>query len=415
MRDYRSRSLLLGLAGLLTILALVVPLVAQSTAAGTLVFIGTYSSPASKGIYVSRLDPSTGALSTPTLAAEVRNPSFLASSPDGRFLYAVSEVDAVGGQPGGAVAGYAIDKAAGTLKALNTQSTVGTGPCHVSVAGRMVFAANYGGGSIAAFPMAADGTLKPASTFVQHKGSSVNKDRQAGPHDAPVAVLMYHVIDTAQRLLRERRRVDETVLGDAGRLDERRDHPDLTAPAAVRPVGGDRYLHPVAAPAFQLVGVEEVTGGPRAYQQHDPAIPGPVGERAEYHRAQRREADPARHDHDVPPGGGRHVPTGAERAAHADEAAGRRGVQRPGDRAHRAQRVLQPAGPPAGAITETAHRDGDLADAERGQHGELPRREGRDRLGRFGQLQGDRVGGVFAAGNHPVKPRHRGRLGRWLG
>ena len=179
---YQSRSLLLGLAGLLTVLALAVPLVAQSTAAGTLVFIGTYSSPASKGIYVSRLDPSTGALSTPTLAAEVRNPSFLAASADGRFLYAVSEVDAVGGKPGGAVAGYAIDKAAGTLKPLNTQSTVGTGPCHVSVAGKMVFAANYGGGSIAAYQTQDDGSLKPASTFVQHKGSSVNPDRQKGPH-----------------------------------------------------------------------------------------------------------------------------------------------------------------------------------------------------------------------------------------
>jgi 6-phosphogluconolactonase len=179
---HRSRTFLLGLAALLGVLAFAVPLVAQSTTSGTLVFIGTYSSPASKGIYMSRLDPTTGALSTPTLAAEVRNPSFLAASADGRFLYAVSEVDAVGGKPGGAVAGYAIDKAAGTLKPLNTQSTVGTGPCHVSVAGRMVFAANYGGGSIAAYQTQDDGSLKPASTFVQHTGSSVNKARQAGPH-----------------------------------------------------------------------------------------------------------------------------------------------------------------------------------------------------------------------------------------
>ena len=181
-RAHRSRTLLLGLAALLSVLAFVVPLAAQSGAGGTLVFIGTYASPASKGIYVSRLNPSTGALSPPTLAAEVRNPSFLAASADGRFLYAVSEVDAVGGKPGGAVAGYAIDKAAGTLKPLNTQSTVGTGPCHVSVAGRMVFAANYGGGSIAAYQTQDDGSLKPASTFVQHKGSSVNPDRQKGPH-----------------------------------------------------------------------------------------------------------------------------------------------------------------------------------------------------------------------------------------
>ena len=179
---HRRRPLLAGLAAVLSVLAFVVPLAAQSGGAGALVFIGTYASPASKGIYVSRLDPSTGALSAPTLAAEIRNPSFLAATPDGRFLYAVSEVDAVAGTPGGAVAGYAIDKAAGTLEALNTQSTVGGGPAHVSVAGKMVFAANYGGGSIAAYQTAADGTLKPASSFVQHKGSSVNPDRQKGPH-----------------------------------------------------------------------------------------------------------------------------------------------------------------------------------------------------------------------------------------
>jgi len=176
-----SRPLLLGLAGLLTILALAVPLVAQS-GGGTLVFIGTYASPASKGIYVSRLDASTGALSTPTLAAEIRNPSFVAASADGRFLYAVSEVDAVAGKPGGGVAAYAIDKAAGTLKPLNTQSTVGGGPAHVSVAGTMVFAANYGGGSVVAYRTQPDGSLQPPSSFVQHKGSSVNPDRQKGPH-----------------------------------------------------------------------------------------------------------------------------------------------------------------------------------------------------------------------------------------
>ena len=179
---HRSRRLLLGLAAILTVVAVVVPLAAQSRPAGTLLFIGTYTSPASKGIYVSRLDPATGELSAPTLAAEGRNPSFLAASGDGRFLYAVNEVDAVEGKPGGAVTGYAIDKSAGTLTLLNSQSTVGGGPAHVSVAGRMVFVANYGGGSVVAYQTAADGTLKPASSVMQHKGSSVNPDRQKGPH-----------------------------------------------------------------------------------------------------------------------------------------------------------------------------------------------------------------------------------------
>jgi len=179
---YRSRTLLLGLAALLSVVALVVPVVAQSGATGTLVYIGTYTSPASKGIYVSRLDPITGTLSAPTLAAEGRNPSFLAATADGRFLYAVNEVDSVGERAGGAVTGYAIDKASGALKLLNSQTTVGGGPAHVSVAGRMVFAANYGGGSVAAYQIQPDGTLKPHSAFVQHQGSSVNKARQAKPH-----------------------------------------------------------------------------------------------------------------------------------------------------------------------------------------------------------------------------------------
>jgi 6-phosphogluconolactonase len=50
------------------------------------------------------------------------------------------------------------------------------------VVDRLVFVANYGGGSIAAYPIDQDGSLKPASAFVQHTGSSVNPDRQKGPH-----------------------------------------------------------------------------------------------------------------------------------------------------------------------------------------------------------------------------------------
>ncbi len=196
---------------------------------------------------------------------------------------------------------------------------------------------------------------------------------------------------------------------EAGRLDERRHQPDLAAPAAVGLVDRDRHLDPVAAPAVKLAAVEQVSGGSRADQQHDPPVPGPVGQRGQHHRAQRRQPDAARHDHEVPPGRGRHVPAGAERAAHADKSARPHGAQRAGDRADRAQRVLQAAGPPAAAVTQAAHRDRHLADAKRGQHRELPRREGRDRAVTFRQLHGDRVTGVLPAGSHPVKAGHRGR------
>ena len=149
---------------------------------GLLVFIGTYSSPASQGIYAARLDPATGALSTPVLAAAARNASFVAASADGRFLYSVNELDTVDGKTGGGVSAYAIDRAAGTLRFLNQQSTVGGGPCHVSVVDRWVFVANYGGGSVVACPLKSDGSLEAPASFVQHRGSSVNKGRQEGPH-----------------------------------------------------------------------------------------------------------------------------------------------------------------------------------------------------------------------------------------
>ncbi len=151
---------------------------------GSLVYFGTYTGEKSQGIYVSRLDGATGALSAPQLAAEIRNPSYLAIHPDGASLYAVSEVNEVDGKPGGAVSAFAVDRATGMLKARNRQSSGGRGPAHIITdkAGRHALVANYGGGSVAVLPIERDGTLEPASAVVQHTGSSVDQARQKEPH-----------------------------------------------------------------------------------------------------------------------------------------------------------------------------------------------------------------------------------------
>lgn len=155
-------------------------------AAETLVYIGTYTrgDGGSEGIYVSRLDPETGRLSAPELAAATTNPSFLDIHPSGTHLYAVSEVPEHEGQPGGAVTAFRVDPASGRLQALNARSSQGGGPCHISVdpSGRCVVVANYGGGSTTSFPLAADGSLLPAGSHIQHTGSSVNPRRQKEPH-----------------------------------------------------------------------------------------------------------------------------------------------------------------------------------------------------------------------------------------
>jgi 6-phosphogluconolactonase len=127
-------------------------------------FIGTYS----KGIYALR--------DKPELAVETKSPSFLVVHPNQRFVYAANE-------PENALSAFSID-ASGQLKFLNSVPSRGDGPCHVALdkTGKWLFTANYDGGSVAAFPVHEDGSLGKAAAFVQHSGSSINKDRQAGPH-----------------------------------------------------------------------------------------------------------------------------------------------------------------------------------------------------------------------------------------
>lgn len=148
------------------------------------IYIGTYTGGPSKGIYVSTLDLKTGALSPAEVAAEVASPSFLAIHPNRQFLYAVNEVSDSGGKPTGAVSAFAIDSTTGKLKLLSQHSSQGKGPCHlvVDAAGKNVLVANYGGGSIASLPIAADGSVGAATSSIQHAGSSVNKQRQEAPH-----------------------------------------------------------------------------------------------------------------------------------------------------------------------------------------------------------------------------------------
>jgi 6-phosphogluconolactonase len=143
-----------------------------------IVYVGTYTRQNSKGIYAYRFDAASGSLTPIGLVAETRNPSFLAVHPNQRFLYAVGE-DSAGG-----VSSFSIDRKTGMLKALNTVSARGSSPCHLSFdqTRRWLFVANYGSGSTVVFPVRKDGALGEASAVVQHTGSSVNPERQKGPH-----------------------------------------------------------------------------------------------------------------------------------------------------------------------------------------------------------------------------------------
>lgn len=146
-------------------------------------YVGTYTSGKSEGIYRLKLDRKTGELTKLGATSGVKNPSFLAVHPNGRNLYCVCEVDDFGKKGAGGISAFEIDKN-GELKLLNQESSVGGGPCHLVVdkTGKNVLAANYGGGSVCVLPIGADGRLGKATAFVQHKGSSVDKGRQEAPH-----------------------------------------------------------------------------------------------------------------------------------------------------------------------------------------------------------------------------------------
>ena len=132
-------------------------------------YIGTYTEKtASKGIYAFQFNDSTGALTSIGLVAETPNPSFLTASANGKFVYAVNEVQNFAGAPGGSVTGFAVDAGTSKLTELNVQATRGASPCHLVLdrTGRFLAVANYSGGNYSLFPVSSDGRLQPAVSVV---------------------------------------------------------------------------------------------------------------------------------------------------------------------------------------------------------------------------------------------------------
>lgn len=152
-------------------------------------FVGTQTGKVSKGIYAYSFDSATGELTQRGLAAEADNPTFLALSPDKRFLFAANELDEYEGKKSGAVSSFRVDTRGANLTKINEVSAGGPGTCNVSVdhTGHCVFAANYGGGSAASFTVDKAGKLSEAVSFFQYSGHGP-KPQQAGPRGHRVTV-----------------------------------------------------------------------------------------------------------------------------------------------------------------------------------------------------------------------------------
>ena len=125
------------------------------------IYVGTFTGVddhggGAEGIYVCRMDMTTGAVELVHTVPGVPNPSFLTLHPERPLLYAVNAVPEIDGHAGGTVSAFSVDRTTGALTFLNRQPSQGPGPCHVSVeqTGRYVITANYLGGSVAMLPIA---------------------------------------------------------------------------------------------------------------------------------------------------------------------------------------------------------------------------------------------------------------------
>ncbi|MFN7998279.1 MAG: lactonase family protein [Bryobacteraceae bacterium] len=176
-----------------------------AASSSTLAYVGTYSSPQGpegskgrgKGIYIFQVNPATGALTPREVCENAMNPSWLAFDASKTHLYSGNETPTYEGKPSGSVSAYSVDRAIGHLTLLNTVSSEGAGPAHISVhpSGRYILAANYYGGTISVIPIKPDGSVGAATDMKRDSGALGPTQATSAPpgsfaisgHDSPHA------------------------------------------------------------------------------------------------------------------------------------------------------------------------------------------------------------------------------------
>src|SRR6267154_4287274 len=146
-----------------------------------LAYVGTYTTKTnSKGIYAFHFDTATGQLTAIGVAAETPDPSWVVVHPSGKYAYAANEAGKAS-----TVSAFAVDAKNGKLTLLNQLPALGEDPCYLSLdkTGKYLFVANYSSGTIAVFPVLADGRLGEHTALVKDQGATgPDKERQEAPH-----------------------------------------------------------------------------------------------------------------------------------------------------------------------------------------------------------------------------------------
>ena len=143
--------------------------------------VGTYTNKGSEGIYVYKFDEQTGKASWVSNTNDVKNPSYLTVTENGKSVYAVNETN---GKEPGKVSAFSFNKKTGELRFLNQQLSGGDDPCYVATSknDKWLAVGNYSGGNFAVYKINKDGSLPSYNQLVQHEGKSVNESRQSSAH-----------------------------------------------------------------------------------------------------------------------------------------------------------------------------------------------------------------------------------------
>lgn len=142
----------------------------------TTLYVGTYTDGDSQGVYKLDFNSETGELSNKQLAVAAKNPSFITFSPNKKYLYAVGEGET------SAINAFKM-KDDGTLQLINSQSSLGANPCHVSInnSGKKAVVSNYTGGNISIYSINDNGSLEKASQTFNHNEAG---EKPARAHSA---------------------------------------------------------------------------------------------------------------------------------------------------------------------------------------------------------------------------------------
>jgi 6-phosphogluconolactonase len=142
-------------------------------------YVGCYTGGSNaRGISVFHYDPTTNELTLVGILAPVSSPSFIVLDATKKFLYSGNESGT------GSASAFAINSDTGALRLLNTVGAGGQ-PAHVAIlpGGKYLLTANYTGGTVAVFPIQADGSLGTSPQIISHFGNlGPNTGRQEAPH-----------------------------------------------------------------------------------------------------------------------------------------------------------------------------------------------------------------------------------------